>query len=83
MKCNSIIKSNKVLIHDTQNKSQKYYVQRKKPKCKRTHIVWCHLHKTTPKKANLDEEKIVFFCNLSVNGHKGSFGGDEYLKSGL
>ena len=30
----------------------------------------------SPQKANLEEEKIVFFCNLSVNGHKGSFGGD-------
>ena len=60
----------------TKNKSQKYYVQRKKRNAKE-HILYGAIYtKLLPQKANLDEEKIVFFCNLSVNGHNGSFGGD-------
>lgn len=77
MKCNSIIKSNKVLIHATPRTNLKNIMFREISQMqKNTYCMVPFTQNYSPQKANLEEEKIVFFCNLSVNGHKGSFGGD-------
>jgi len=83
MKCNSIIKSNKVLIHATPRTNLKNIMFRERSQMqKNTYCMVPFTQNYSPQKANLEEEKIVFFCNLSVNGHKGSFGAD-LLQNGL
>lgn len=61
MKCNSIIKATKYWYMIHQEQISKYYVQRKKRNAKE-HILYGAIYtKLLPQKANLEEEKIVFF----------------------
>ena len=43
---------------------------------KNTYCMVPYTQNYSPQKANLEGEKIVFFCNLRVNGPKGSLLGD-------